>query len=249
MFFWTRRMQFQQPDREFFARILWKNKAQLFRRKPFYFLKKFLRTCLTQFCQPWWSFSAKKSKNFGTNSENESEYMSFFQKMRFDSKYFSAHPNIQNSFTPLPTFFCGESETLLHIVQKGVWSYFFEKNYSSSQSKTDSEFINFKERVICFKKLCHTCKHRLQIPQCCRNFFAESLNTFRPQSRNWYKFMKSEKKLFSRQKKLPDLKKTVSITLPKTFRKKSEFFAQGPKTAMQYVSRKQLSRRKFRPDK
>ena len=117
---------------------------------------------------------------------------------------------------------------------------FFEKNYSPPQSKNDSEFINFKERLICFKKFCHLYKYRLQFPQCCWNFFAEGLKSFRPQSKYWYKFLESEKKLFSRQKKLPDLKNTVSIKLSKTFRKTSELFAQCPKTQCKMFPGKSL---------
>ena len=126
---------------------------------------------------------------------------------------------------------------------------FFEKNYSSSQSKNVSEFINFKERIICFEKILAHLQTSIAVSTMLPKLFCRKSENFPPVVQNWYNFLKSEKKLFPRQKKLPDLKNTVSITVSKIFRKTSELFAQCPKTAMQNVSRKKFLRRDFHPDK
>ena len=176
--------------------------------------------------------------------------MIFSQKNVIWFKIFFCKPKNSNLFHTFAKVFLWRVRIFVaHSAKTRLKLCFLKKNYSSSQSKNGSEFIKFKERITCFKKFCHTCKHRLQFPQCCRKFFCRKSENFPPVVQKLINFFGNRSKLFPRQKKLPDLKNTVSITVSKTFRKTSELFPQCPKTAMQNVSRKKFFRRSFYPDK
>ena len=127
-FHWTRRMQFRQHDREIFARILWKMKAQLYRRKTFCCLKKFLQSCLTQILQPWWNFSAKRVRKYW---EKVRKWVWVYD---FSSKICNL---IQNIFLHTKKF-----KTVSHHCRRLFWRV---RNFVAHSAKTSLKLCSLKK--------------------------------------------------------------------------------------------------------
>ena len=100
----------------------------------------------------------RKSKTFRTKSENESEFIIFSQKsVIWFSRIFFCTPKFSRQFHTLAeVFFCGESETLLHEVQKWVWIYKFQRKSTLFQKilphmQTSIAVSTMLPKVFCWK--------------------------------------------------------------------------------------------------
>ena len=221
-----------------------KNGSTIVSEKNILFPQKVLPDMLNTILPTLMELYCQISENFGTKPVNESEFMIFSQKNVIWFKMFS-----RQFHTFAKVFLWRVRNFVAHSAKTRLKLCFLKKITLRHSPKMILNFINFKERIICFKKILAHLQTSIAVSTMLPKLFCRKSENFPPVVQNWYNFLKSEKKLFPRQKKLPDLKNTVSIKVSKIFRKTSELFAQCPKTTMQNVSRKKFLHRDFHPDK